>query len=665
MTVRPGSTFAFLALLCTVAACEERPAPAPLAIMDPTAAGTDVPLPGAPAARPLERIGGGTGSPLVLARFEGKKLALVADEDARAVRVVDPATRSQLSVTPLGAKPAQIVVAADGRAYVTLRDQAKVIALEASGAEPTLVVKADLPVADEPVGVAVTKDGATLLVTSAWGARLQAFAVSSRHQTFEVALAREPRGVTASADGRYAYVAHTIGSHLSRVALDGEHEVTRVAFDGFDFRPQARFIGCVLRASDFDGGSVGFRGDGFVDWLPERRDLVQGFVVTEAAGTIQAPMVIVHRGEVQVGGYGTSEGFPPHEATVATVDGEGATHLRVFGIDYAVEKGRYGQSGNDGGCLLPRAIAASADGVVVGCLGIDQVRLYGATSGALGKTMTASWRVPKGPTGVAVDDESHTLVVWSQFARSISTIDLAAKPAVKAGALPPSVENATVLPAVEAGEGVHVLSAAAQRGREIFHGAGDKRLSADGRACASCHPDGRDDGLSWPTPTGQRQTPMLAGRLAKDTAPYGWHGDAPTIVDHLKQTFTRLGGKGLTEEETTALLAYLDEMDTPHAGIAADEAAIARGREIFQSDSVGCGSCHRNGGGSDGARHTVDSGAELETPSLRFVAGTAPYFHDGRYQTLGELLRATQGKMGWGQLGEEDLRAVEAYLMTL
>lgn len=48
------------------------------------------------------------------------------------------------------------------------------------------------------------------------------------------------------------------------------------------------------------------------------------------------------------------------------------------------------------------------------------------------------------------------------------------------------------------------------------------------------------------------------------------------------------------------------------------------------------------------------------------MVGTAPYFHDGRYATLGELLRETKGKMGWGaDLGDDDLAALEAYLLTL
>jgi mono/diheme cytochrome c family protein len=652
MGLRRTGSFALL-FATLLGGCEDR-ALTPLELGEPTAAGNAVPLPGIPAARPLERLGGGTGSTMVLARFEGRKLALVADEDARAVRVIDATSREQVSFTALGHKPSQIVVAADGRAYVALRDASRVVALEMTG--DALVRHADVAVSAEPVGLAVSDDGAMLLVTSAWGGRLEAFAVTTRQEMFEVALAREPRGVVATADGRYAYVSHAMGSHLSRVALDGSHQVEEVELGGFDFRALVRFIGCHFGMRE---SSIGFRGDGDVDWVPERRELVQGFAVTEVDGSIAAPMVIVHRGEAQTGGYGTSEAFPPHETTVATVARDGTVTLRVAHVDFAPERGRYGGTGIDRSCLLPRAIATAGSSILVGCLGTDEVRAYGAT-GPLAKTMTGRWRVPSGPVGIAVDEETGTALVWSQFARAVTSVRLASAEDVEVAR---SVDTTTVLPAIDPGE--TALSATAQRGRRLFHASGDPRISADGRACASCHPDGRDDGLTWPTPVGQRQTPMLAGRLAADTAPYGWHGDAPTVRDHLKQTLVRLGGRGLSEEDVVALLTYLEEMDTPPESAAADDETVARGRAIFESDGVGCAACHRNGGGSDGARHSVQSGAELETPSLRFVAGTAPYFHDGRYQTLGELLRETQGKMGWGQLGEDDLRAVEAYLLTL
>ena len=57
---------------------------------------------------------------------------------------------------------------------------------------------------------------------------------------------------------------------------------------------------------------------------------------------------------------------------------------------------------------------------------------------------------------------------------------------------------------------------------------GDERISHDGRACASCHPDGRDDSITWATPNGPRRSIMLSGRIA-DTAPFSWSGTEQTL----------------------------------------------------------------------------------------------------------------------------------------
>ena len=139
------------------------------------------------------------------------------------------------------------------------------------------------------------------------------------------------------------------------------------------------------------------------------------------------------------------------------------------------------------------------------------------------------------------------------------------------------------------------------------------------------------------------------------------------MVKHVKHTFKRLGGRGLKGRDLASLMAYLQEMPgPPTAAPAPSELLAQRGKELFEADTVGCAVCHTQGDGSDGARHKVGSGRELDTPSLRFISGSAPYFHDGRYATLAELLRETKGKMGWaGDMSDDDLSALEAYLMTL
>ena len=113
------------------------------------------------------------------------------------------------------------------------------------------------------------------------------------------------------------------------------------------------------------------------------------------------------------------------------------------------------------------------------------------------------------------------------------------------------------------------MSLAAERGRMLFHATGDRRIAFDGRACASCHPDGRDDALTWTTPDGPRQTPMLAGRL-EGTAPYGWTGASRDLGEHMKHTFDRLAGKGLSADEQERALRLHRDVEDAHRGSEAE-----------------------------------------------------------------------------------------------
>jgi cytochrome c peroxidase len=211
------------------------------------------------------------------------------------------------------------------------------------------------------------------------------------------------------------------------------------------------------------------------------------------------------------------------------------------------------------------------------------------------------------------------------------------------------------------------LSAAAGRGRRLFY-AVDGKTANDGRACASCHTEGRDDGLVWATPEGKRQTPMLAGRVA-DTAPFGWTRDAKTFHDYVNGTVTRLRGKGYTKAELDDLQAYVTSIKPP-AKETGDDAVVKKGAEAFAA--AGCASCHTGTTTTDGAKHKVDAkgaafpGGNFATPSLRFVGGTGPYFHDGRYPTLRALLTSDDSVMGKAKdLPTAELDALEAYLKTL
>ena len=133
-----------------------------------------------------------------------------------------------------------------------------------------------------------------------------------------------------------------------------------------------------------------------------------------------------------------------------------------------------------------------------------------------------------------------------------------------------------------------------------------------------------------------------------------------------------LGGTGLSDDEHEALAAYLRSLRGPPPVLRSLTEAETRGKFVF-NDQAGCAGCHAEKTRfTDHDVHNVQSATSADrqgsfiTPSLVRVAETAPYFHDGRYATLGELLRKSDGKMGnTGNLPPDDLSALEAYLKTL
>jgi cytochrome c peroxidase len=377
------------------------------------------------------------------------------------------------------------------------------------------------------------------------------------------------------------------------------------------------------------------------------------------------------RAEERTQGYGSGGMSPPEVAAIAVIDEDAARP-----IDESVSvkpnlNNMVGVSRPLAQCLLPRAAAvdAASRSLFVACAGIDAVIEYDAGAADPERAERRRFPVASGPTGIAIDPAGRRAVVWSQFDRTLNVIPLGAPDAERASTEAP--ETVRVALSRKAGSAV---TADLELGRKLFHMTGDARISSDGRACASCHPDGRDDALTWATPDGPRQTPMLAGRL-RETAPYGWMGNGESVKDHLASTFQRLGGAGLSGRELDALVAFSTSLRPPvtQSMQSDDSVLVERGRMVFHSSDTGCAGCHREGDGyTDRSTHdvasrvTADIVPAFDTPSLRFVGGTAPYFHDGRYATLRAMLVGADGKMGHTkQLSQNDLDALEAYLRSL
>jgi cytochrome c peroxidase len=240
----------------------------------------------------------------------------------------------------------------------------------------------------------------------------------------------------------------------------------------------------------------------------------------------------------------------------------------------------------------------------------------------------------------------------------------------------------------------------------------DPRLSVDGRrACTSCHEvntSGADanprdmarDGSLLKFNTSSVFNAALNFRL-------NWKGDARTLEeqadvslmnpdvmgDSVDKALARLkADPGVTQQfddiyghgpDHTALLdaiaTYERSLLTPGSRfdrwLGGDSTAITaeeyHGYQLFKS--LGCISCHQgvNVGGNiyerSGIYHPVTDTRHslLRVPSLRNVAVTAPYFHDGSVPTLNEAIRRMAKAQVDQVLPSAETDAIAAFLQTL
>jgi cytochrome c553 len=270
-----------------------------------------------------------------------------------------------------------------------------------------------------------------------------------------------------------------------------------------------------------------------------------------------------------------------------------------------------------------------------------------------------------GPAAVAyADDDPNALWVWSWLDRTVGIYD-AVNVAEHARRGQPSVLQPAVRGTSPAPTG---LSEAAQRGRRLFFSSNNNDVVApnSGTSCANCHPDGRSDGLTWLADGLPRQAPSLHG-IVSTTAPLGWEGKVETVQrEVILTTSERTGGNGLSETQADDVAAFIDstrDIVVPPIRTDEERAQVELGREVFSREAVGCAECHNGEQGTDNEIHEV-FGYEINTPRLRGLAGSAPYFRDGSARSLREVVeRSIDGSMGdTSTLSEEEITALVAYL---
>jgi len=169
-------------------------------------------------------------------------------------------------------------------------------------------------------------------------------------------------------------------------------------------------------------------------------------------------------------------------------------------------------------------------------------------------------------------------------------------------------------------------------GHDIFH-----VNAGGGLACASCHPEGGEDGRTWNfVCAGARRTQSIRGGIS-GTAPFHWDGAEHDFSHLMDDVFSgRMAGPMLSEDQKTALASWVDTIPAMPVAAGLDAQAVARGKAVFEDANVACASCHAGALLTNNTTVDVGTGLPLQVPSLRGVSWRAPFMHNGCAGTLAD-----------------------------
>lgn len=625
-----------------------------------------------------------------------------------------PPTAKQIEFFAPG-PPAQ-VLPIDGYVLVTIRNPGLLIVLQEKP-DHGLEESARIPIAADAWGIAITPDEKTAIVTSAWTHTVTSIDLVEKKVNWTLDTTREPRGVVVHPDGKRAYISHLTSGDLTRIdnVTQASAKMSTVAFPAAPQRAPSGVtvpgsLGYALMIDDAGNrllaarhalGALGehsWFGSPTVDVLQMENDkpLLGPRVLGKLVKTTPA------FDETKQWATDTFSSRDPDDYRLRQFTGPMLPDLsyaqpRAFVVAHKTQTVWLASEANDVVAELNLRSGAPLEGVKrkvsVGSHYEDQRIIAPGHLGGIAGHCGA-------PTGLALNDAETMLYVFCRSTYDVATVLLTDR-------------EAKTQPLVVARVATDPLDEAGSRGRRLFYGGNDDYSSA-GLGCAGCHPEGRDDGHVWhdvvdlketwrsgpvflasqylvaKTNGGRRgyprQTPMLAGRV-KAAGPYGWHAQSKDFNERLAEGFGRhrwSGSSGdptswLVGERSYALQIFLRKgLVTPPRMERALNDEELRGKKVFESNATLCARCHLPGPElTDRTPYEFDKirpppgfeeeeDGKFKTPSLLFVAGTPPYYHDGHVATLEALILGNNDRMGkTNQLSAADKKALIAYLKTL
>jgi YVTN family beta-propeller protein len=525
------------------------------------------------------------------------------------------------------------------------------------------VVITDVRTGDRPYGVALDPGGSILYVAEQGIDRVRVLDTSTYATTALLTVLDRPSGLAVTGDGR-VLVTHLLTNTIS--VLD---RATFAVYLPLVIKSASQSVGTSLPLAfpQFPAGEPAPRLAGDIRLWPDS-NLVQSIVLSPDGARAYVAHTRSNTGNRALT-FDTTV-FP----IVSLIDIASGSHL--VGEQLTLD------TIDPPGVGLPFDVALTPDG--------NEIWVVNAASNDLTVVDTttrqrvAHIEIGDNPRGIVMAPDGASAYVNNTLAGTVSVLDTSAYTVT-------DIITVTTIP----------LPPVLLQGKKLFHTSHDPRLARDQWiACNTCHFEGEHDGRTWTFGfAGPRNTVSLLGMV--ETYPLRWSGEWDESADSEFANRRENFGSGLIEGEMNCSLSPADCVNQPpNQGLSADLDALAsfidslpapwspghdqgqplspaeqRGQALFLDPALGCVDCHPPPLYTDHKRHDVGTatederlGSAYDTPTLRGLYDSAPYFHDGSAATLYDTLtRPTEGGEHdlTGQLTAAEIQDMIAFLKAL
>jgi YVTN family beta-propeller protein len=599
----------------------------------------------------IDELAVGT-DPRTIAVDDAGQRAYVANRGSESISVVDLSARSVISEVVVGHRPYGVVVSPDGAwVYAAVQGLDQIVVLDAT----TLQVSTTYSVTDRPSGLAISDDGRTLYVTHLLENTITVLTV----QPFRIYLPAISRTLSP-----------TRPSSRPPSGMPAPHSVYRPSqHHSPSTSPPSTVSLTVYRPPHAHSPSSPSLSTSIPLWTDS--NLLQSIVLSPD----------------------DSRAYVPHTRsnTVNKALGFDSTVFPIISlIDTAARQHLIGQQFDIGfidvpGVGLPFDAAVTPSG--------DELWILNAASNDISvmdldsRSLAAHIEVSHNPRGIVLSPDGTSAYVNNTLAGTVSVVDVASYGVT-------GVITVTDIP----------LPPTLLNGKRLFHSSDDPRMAlAQWVACNSCHFEGEHDGRTWFFGfAGPRNTTGLLGMV--ETYPLRWSAEWDESADSEYVVRRENFGSGLIpgsfsnvncdifppdcvnhppnqgrSYDLDCLAAFMDSLEVPlspaHAHGEPLSAAEQRGQALFNDPELGCATCHPAPLYTDLLTHNVGTatssekiGPAYDTPTLRSLYDSAPYFHDGSAVTLYDTLtRPSPGSEHdvSGLLTESEIDDLIAFLMAL